>query len=315
MKTLKVIKLFTFFVGLSLGLIACNNGSNKSKADQNPASKLSVVCTTGIIADAVQNIVGKQATVVALMGAGVDPHLYKASQGDLAKLVNADVIIHNGLHLEGKMSDVLDNLKGRKKVLAFADGLPPLKLINNTSFANAHDPHIWFDVDLWRQAMCVISAQLQAIDTANAKIYKQNTFIYNQKLIDLDQRTLNQIAQIPKNQRVLITAHDAFSYFGNRYQIEVRGLQGISTVSEFGLRDITNLVNFIVERRIRAVFVESSVPQKSLEAVVKGCNDKGFDVKIGGTLFSDAMGGNGTPEGTYIGMVRHNVNLIAQGLK
>lgn len=291
-------------------LFACDQ---KPREESN--SPLHIVCTTGMIGDAVQRIVGQNAEVVTLMGPGVDPHLYKATQGDLRYLSEANLIFYNGLHLEGKMGEVLEKVGRQKPVIAITEGLDKSRFINSTDYADAYDPHIWFDVARWREAVAYAGEQLARLDTAQADIYRQNTRNYLKELDSLDKWVRQEIRQIPQAQRVLITAHDAFAYFGEAYQIEVRGLQGISTVSEYGLRDVSQLVNFITERKIKAVFVESSVPQKSLEAVVEGCTKRGHEVKIGGTLYSDAMGEAGTPEGTYIGMVRANVRTIVDALK
>jgi manganese/zinc/iron transport system substrate-binding protein len=292
-------------------LAACTQTTEQ----RNSSEKLEILATTGMIADAAQNIVGDKANVQALMGAGVDPHLYKATQGDLAKLQKADIVLYNGLHLEGKMAEIFEKISRQKTVVAAADGVVPEKFMRSAQFANNPDPHLWFDVAIWAQAVAHISKQIQAKDTANAAYYQQNTKKYLGELAHLDNSVRAQIATIPANSRVLVTAHDAFGYFGAAYKIEVRGLQGISTVSEFGLQDVTSLVNFICERKIKAVFVESSVPKRSIEAVIEGCRSKGHNVTIGGTLFSDAMGAAKTPEGTYIGMVQANVNTIVNALK
>jgi manganese/zinc/iron transport system substrate-binding protein len=277
--------------------------------------KIKIVTTTGMIKDAVENIAGTNAEVTALMGPGVDPHLYKATQGDLQKLTDADVVFYNGLHLEGKMGEVLEKLGRTKPVIAVAAGIPDSLLRAVPGFQGTHDPHIWFDVHLWENAVRSISSFLQKHDTAKAEEFNANGRRYLARLDSLHAAVKVTIQQIPKQQRVLITAHDAFGYFGDAYDIEVRGLQGISTVSEFGLRDVTDLVNHIINRKIKAIFVETSVSQKSIEAVVEGCRQKNWDVKIGGSLYSDAMGRAGTPEGTYIGMVNANVKIIVDALK
>jgi len=286
-----------------------NQGGERANTE-----RLNIVATTGMIADLASNIGGELVEVTAIMGPGVDPHLYKASQGDLRLLRNADIIFYNGLHLEGKMSEVLEKLGRQQPVFAVAEGVPTSKLIKVDEAADSYDPHLWFDVSLWELVGANLTERLCATDTANATTYRNNFSAYRQSLQSLHQWVGEQLAAIPEGQRVLVTAHDAFTYFGAAYQMEVRGLQGISTLSEFGLRDISDLVGFLSEQKIAAVFVESSVPQKSLEAVVEGCLKRGHEVRIGGTLYSDAMGEAGTPEGSYIGMVRHNVNTIKQAL-
>jgi manganese/zinc/iron transport system substrate-binding protein len=274
-----------------------------------------IVTTTGMIQDAVKEVAGTRADVIALMGPGVDPHLYKATQGDLEKLTSADVVFYNGLHLEGKMGDVLEKLGRTKPVVAVSESIPDSLLRAVPGFGGTHDPHIWFDVQLWQHAVKAVAEAMKKHDPTNAAEYDANAARYLAQLDSLHIRVSESIATIPQPQRVLITAHDAFGYFGDAYQIEVRGLQGISTVSEFGLKDVTDLVNFIIERKIKAIFVETSVSQKSINAVVEGCQQKGWNVIIGGNLYSDAMGAEGTPEGTYIGMVEANVKTIVNALK
>lgn len=291
-------------------LSACSSKENK---DDN--GKLKIVTTTGMIKDAVEHVAGDRAEVIALMGPGVDPHLYKATQGDLQKLTNADIVFYNGLHLEGKMGEVLEKLGKTKPVVAVASEIPDSLLRDVPGFQGTHDPHIWFDVKLWEHAVNSASDFLQKQDPGNRELYVRNAKAYTLQLDSLHQRIKEKITEIPETQRVLITAHDAFGYFGDAYAVEVRGLQGISTVSEFGLRDVTELVNFIISRKIKAIFVETSVSQKSIEAVVEGCQQKNWNVKIGGSLYSDAMGPAGTKEGTYIGMVEANVKTIVDALK
>ncbi len=295
-----------------LGLFACEAPDTTANAD---GGKLQIVATTGMLADALKEIVGDQAEVIALMGPGVDPHLYKATQGDLKRLTDADAVFYNGLHLEGKMGEVLEKLARLKPVIAVADQLPEARLINSTDYASAHDPHIWFDVSLWSEVVGIIGVEMGRIDPSNASLYQSNAKAYQEKLSTLHQWVAAEIQKIPEKQRVLITAHDAFEYFGQAYGIEVRGLQGISTVSEFGLRDVSELVDFIASRGIKAVFVESSVPEKSLKAVVEGVTQRGHTTAIGGTLYSDAMGAEGTEAGTYPGMVRANVRTIVEALR
>lgn len=274
-----------------------------------------IVTTTGILKDAVVNIVGDAADVEAIMGSGVDPHLYKATQGDLNKLTEADVIIYNGLRLEGKMGEVLEKLSRYKTVLPATAGIPQTHLLSSADYADSHDPHVWFDVSLWMEVVGHLSSELQKKDPQNAKVYQEQTTVYLRELSALHNETKSAIASIPEQQRILITAHDAFGYYGKAYGIAVRGLQGISTLSEFGLQDVSSLVKYIVSNKIKAVFVESSVSPKAIEAVVQGCSKRGHTVLIGGTLYSDAMGEEGTPEGTYVGMVRHNTSTIVTSLK
>lgn len=299
------------FVIVALLLNACTGTNNNS----GKPLKIVTVSTTGMIADAIGHIVGERAEVTSLMGAGVDPHLYKVTQGDLEKLQNADIIFYNGLHLEGKMSEVLEKLSRKKKVVPVANGIPSGKLRLLSEKGNISDPHIWFNVALWKQAVLYASQEIQQLDTANRAVYQTNTKTFAAQLDSLDDWVRNEINTIPQQSRLLITAHDAFGYFGEAYNIEVKGLQGISTVSDYGLNDVTSLVNLIVEREIKAIFIETSVSDKSIKAVVEGCRVKGHEVRIGGALYSDAMGAPGTADGTYIGMVKANVNTIVKALK
>lgn len=305
MKTAQFILLF-----LVVSLFSCTQ--KKSEAE---GQKLKIVTTTGMLYDAAMNIAKDKADVEALMGPGVDPHLYKASQGDLSKFSNADLIIYNGLLLEGKMGEILNKISSSRPVVAAAQSLPSEQLLTAAHYENAYDPHIWFDVSLWKNAVVEISQALQKLDTANRTFYEDNTIDYLQSLDSLHAYAKKEIATIPSQQRMLITAHDAFGYFGKAYNIEVVGLQGISTVSDFGLRDISDLTEKIIENNVKAIFVETSVSDKAIKAVVMGCQEKGHNVVIGGSLYSDAMGPFGTFEGTYIGMVKSNVDTIVKALK
>ncbi len=299
---------------ISLLLSACSTTSGES---QLPISErtLNVVTTTGMIADIAKNIGGERVRVTALMGPGVDPHLYKASEGDVTRLQEADVILYNGLHLEAQMGDVLERLNEFGiKTVAVTDKIDRSLLESPPEFQGNYDPHVWFDVTLWMKAVEQVRDTLMELDPDSASTYKSNAEGYLTELEDLHQYVLDQAGTVPAEQRILITAHDAFNYFGRAYGFEVRGLQGISTEAQAGTADVQALANFIVERQTRAIFVESSVPQRNVEAVQAAVQAKGFEVRIGGSLFSDAMGSEGTPEGTYIGMVRHNIDTIVTAL-
>ena len=304
----------TLYFLLLFAIGGCTNSTGVKNADSN---QLYIVATTGMLGDAVRNVVGNRAKVESLMGPGVDPHLYKATQSDLEKLNNADVIVYNGLFLEGKMEDILEKLGRTKKAIALGDRLDKSKVIRSSAGSGNwnFDPHIWFDVSLWTEAVGIIASMMKEFDPGNASLYDENLRGYSLELTALHHWVKNEIATIPQEQRVLITSHDAFSYFGRAYEIEVHGLQGVSTASDYGLQDVTALVNLIVDRKVKSVFIETSVASRSLQAVVEGCKNLGYPVKIGGTLFSDAMGEAGTPEGTYIGMVKANVTSIVNALK
>jgi len=279
------------------------------------SGQLQVVATTGMIADSAARIAGKNARVTGLMGPGVDPHLYKASEGDVRQLAEADLILYNGLHLEGKMGDILVKLARQRPVVAVSERIPEEARLEPPELQGQYDPHIWFDVSLWAQTLEPIAEALAEIDPENAESYRANAEAYREELLELDRWVAQRVAEIPQERRILVTAHDAFRYFGRRYEIEVMGIQGISTVAEAGLRDIERVVDTVVEREVRALFVESSVPRRAIEAVQAAVRDQGHEVAIGGELLSDAMGAAGTPEGTYPGMVRHNAETIVEALK
>ncbi|WP_232695402.1 metal ABC transporter solute-binding protein, Zn/Mn family [Brevibacillus daliensis] len=277
--------------------------------------KWKVTTTIGMIADITKNVGGDKVEVTQLMGAGVDPHLYKASQGDIKRIEEADIVFYNGLHLEGKMTEIFEKMEKHKPVIPVSKNVPKDLLLGDPTYPDQADPHIWFDVSLWRMAVEQVRDSLIEIDPVNKTTYETNASAYIKELDNMHEYAKAQIASIPKEQRVLVTAHDAFAYFGKAYDIEVSALQGISTASEYGLKDVQKLVDQLVDTKIKAVFVESSVSKRSIEAVIEGAAAKNHQVVIGGELFSDAMGNPGTPEGTYLGMVKHNVDSIVSALK
>jgi manganese/zinc/iron transport system substrate-binding protein len=291
-------------------------GANGGGSSSGSGGKVKVTSTIGMISDVVKEIGGEHVEVTGIMKAGVDPHLYKASEGDIGRLDQADIIFYNGLHLEGKMVEILEKMAEDKPTVAVSKNIGESQLRQgDPSLGTAHDPHIWFDVKHWMSAAEVIRDELSALDPGHKDDYKANADAYLAKLSELDEYARTQIATIPESQRVLVTAHDAFGYFGDAYGIKVMGLQGISTASEAGTKDMTELRDFLVDNQIKAVFIESSVPRKAIDAVIQGAKEKGHTVAIGGQLYSDAMGDEGTEEGTYIGMVRHNVDTIVNALK
>lgn len=305
-------KIVLAVLTLSLLLSACATETGNSYSN----GKLNVVTTTGMIADIVKNVGGEHVEVTSLMGPGVDPHLYKASEGDIRRLQEANLIFYNGLHLEAQLGEVLEKMNDFNiTTVAVADEIDPAILLSHPQYEDAYDPHIWFDVTLWMQAVRRVQETLSETDPAHQSAYEANASAYLAQLEELHQYVLSQAETVPAEKRVIITAHDAFSYFGRAYGFEVRGLQGISTESQAGTADVQALAEFIVEQQIPAIFVESSVPQRNVEAVQAAVQSQGFDVQIGGSLFSDAMGSEGTPEGTYIGMVRHNIDTIVTALK
>lgn len=305
---------YLIFAVLSTLFIACSSNNDKTES-YSSSGKLNIVATTGMIADMVSVIGGDNVSVQGLMGPGVDPHLYKASAGDVALLSKADVIFYNGLHLEGKMAEIFEQMNKRGiDTVAVAEVVDKNKLLTPPEYEGNYDPHIWFDVELWMNTVGVVKETLIEMDPENSEEYTLNANEYLKELSDLNDYVKKRADSLPEDKRVLITAHDAFNYFGKGYGFEVKGLQGISTESEAGTSDVQELAVFIVERRIPAIFVESSVPPRYIEAVQAAVKSKGFDVVVGGELFSDAMGNPGTPEGNYLGMVRHNINTIVDAL-
>jgi len=298
---------------LALLLPGCGGPGGPSAQTAAQDGKLKITCTVGMIGDLVQRIGGSHVAVNTLLGPGTDPHLYKPSEADARALNNADVVFYNGLHLEGKMTDVLKSAAQTKKhVYPVAEKIPH-NLIRRID--EAEDPHVWFDVSLWQKVAEAIRDGLVAADEKNAAAYKTNAAAVDKELSDLHQWCKSELAGIPKERRVLVTAHDAFNYFGRAYDLEVEAIQGISTDDQASLQAINKLIDLITVRKIKAVFVESSVPEKSMRALVEGCKKRGHDVVIGGQLFSDAMDEPGKPGGSYVGMVRENVNTIVKALK
>ncbi|MEV5113247.1 metal ABC transporter solute-binding protein, Zn/Mn family [Peribacillus frigoritolerans] len=299
--------------GVLAALLVLTGCGNDTAESGNGNGKLDVVTTTGMIGDLVENIGGKHVEVTSLMGPGVDPHLYKATQGDVKTLDSADMIFYNGLHLEGKMTDIFEMMSKDKPTIAVTEDFKENQL--RKVGATEHDPHVWFDVKLWIVAAEAVKKELIAKDPDHEAEYRENYEEYVLQLEELDKYVHEEINKVPEDQRVLVTAHDAFGYYGQSYGLDVRGLQGINTLSEYGSKDVTDMRNYLVENKIKAIFIESSVPRKAIEAVIQGAGKQGHKVEIGGELFSDAMGERGTEEGTYIGMVRHNTDTIVRALK
>ncbi len=299
----------------TLALSGCGTSSEAEPSPLSLQSPFRVVTTTGMVRDIVERIVGDKGHVVGLMGDGVDPHLYKPTANDVRQLARADVVFYSGLMLEGRMESALEQVKRRgRAVFAVTEGLDRSVLIYPDNAPGHPDPHVWMDVSLWRQCAQRVATLLEQLDPDNASHYRSNFATYAAELAELDAYVRDAIQSIPEPQRVLVTAHDAFAYFSRAYGIPVRSAQGISTESEPGVNDINALVDFLVERKIRAIFVETSVSQANLRAVLEGAASKGWEARIGGRLFSDAMGPEGTYEGTYIGMIDHNATTIAEAL-
>lgn len=278
--------------------------------------KVKVTTTTNFITDTVRQIGGERVQVSGLMGPGVDPHLYKASAGDVGKLRDADVIVYGGLQLEGKMADLLDKLEERQTTVAITRDIPRARLLlPPADVAEQYDPHVWFDVTNWIFAARTTAATLKEKDPEHADLYDRNLKRYIAELQDTDAYVKQRIAEIPKDQRVLVTSHDAFEYFGRRYDMDVAAIQGISTAAESTTADVQRVAKLLAKRRVKAAFIESSVPRQTIDAVLAAAGRLGHDARIGGELFTDAAGNEGTPEGTYVGMVRANADKIAEALK
>jgi manganese/zinc/iron transport system substrate-binding protein len=302
------MKKMVFLACITLILTACKNETKTN-------GKLNVVTTTTMITDLVKNIGGDSINLQGLMGSGVDPHLYKASEGDVSKLVNADIIFYNGLHLEGKLVEVLEKMRNDTKVpIALGESLDNTKLIGSDYFASNYDPHVWFDIEFFKTFANKVREVLSEQDPENAEYYMKNEKAYLAQLDNLHKDVKGVVDALPRNKRILITAHDAFNYFGEAYTFKVVGLQGLSTATEAGVQDVQKLAAYIIDQDVKAIFVESSVPKRTIEALQEAVKSKGHDVKIGGTLYSDALGDEGTVEGTYIGMYRYNIKTIVSAL-
>jgi manganese/zinc/iron transport system substrate-binding protein len=270
--------------------------------------RVRIVATTGMIADLVRHIGGSRVVVEQLINRGIDPHLYRPCTDDVRSIVRADIVFFNGVKLEGRMGDVLSTkISNNLRV-------PVCERIQSLDVAELEDPHCWMDVQLWMDVAKVIEATLVEFAPQDASIFNVNAKGLLAELAALDENAKRWIASIPKSQRVLISSHDAFQYFGRRYGIQVEGLQGISTSSEAGLKRVEELVNMLVTLQVPSVFIESSVPEKGVRSLIEGASRKGWDVKLGGTLFTDSMGEEGTDQGTYIGMMNHNFRTITQSL-
>lgn len=304
------MKQFILGVLFFFSVVACtkNNGQENGQ--------FQVVTTTSMITDLVQNIGGDKVAVQGLMGAGVDPHLYKASEGDVSKLSNADMIFYSGLHLEGKLVEVFEKMKRQNiNTVAVSDALDKNDLIGSTLFASNYDPHIWFDVKNWQKITLFVADQLAKAQPQHKAEFEANAAAYLKKLETLENDIRAEIGTLPEDKRRLVTAHDAFNYFGKAYGFDVVGLQGLSTATEAGVQDVQKTAGYIIDHKVKAVFIESSVPRRTVEALQAAVNSKDHQVAIGGTLFSDALGNPGTPEGTYIGMFKFNVHTIVTSLK
>ncbi len=293
-----------------------DNSEDPANANSTTEKKLRVVATISMITDIVENIGRDKIDVTGIVGEGVDPHLYKPTAGDVERLKDAEIIFYNGLNLEAKIiGAVLDKMADKTKVVAVTSGTPRSQLRTASEFQGSYDPHVWHDVSLWMKAVEKVRDTLAQADPNNAEYYRSNAKNYLATLKTLHDDLQNLTAQIPDQRRILVTTHDAFGYLGRAYGFEVRGLQGLNTETEAGVADVRELAAFIIEHRIPAMFVETSTPSKGIEAVQAAVRAKGFEVEISGSLFADAMGTPGTPEGTYIGLMRYNIDTIVDALR
>ena len=305
------------FAVLAVLLGGCKPGDSSRTPENLAGRQIRVVATTSMLADLAREVGGDRVDVVGLMGPGVDPHLYQASEGTVIRMMEADVIFYNGLHLEGKMTEVFAQMRSRNaRTYAVAEeGIPQEQRRASPSFAGNYDPHVWFDVALWMDAARYVARILSEMDPVHAESYAARLQVYLDSLSELDAYVRRRVEEVPEAQRVLITSHDAFGYFGRAYGFEVRGLQGISTAAEAGTADVPALASFGAERRIPALFIESSVSPRGIEAVREAVRSRGFAVRLGGTLYGDALGPAGSGADDYVGMVRHNIDTIVDALR
>ncbi|BCJ93925.1 manganese transporter [Anaerocolumna cellulosilytica] len=309
--TKKIKFIIALTITFALFLTGC-----QSSAPAKESGTLKIVTTTTMLADLAAVIGREHVTVNGLMGPGIDPHLYQASAGDVTRMQEADVILYNGLHLEGKMGEIFESLSNQgSTVIRIEDGISEEDLLSWSENSSAYDPHIWFDVSLWKDAAQLVAKQLSETDADHSSDYAKNLELYLTELDALDTYIKDRVSELPKEQRVLITAHDAFHYFGRAYSFEVKGLQGISTDAEAGTGDVSSLADFIAEKKIKSIFVESSVPPKTIKALQAAVKAKGFDVAIGGQLYSDSLGGKDSGAETYILTVTSNIDTIVEALK
>ena len=305
------MKQLLYVLVIGLALVSCRIDEEK----ETRIGPLNIVATTGIIEDGVANIVGSECEVTALMGPGTDPHIYKPTPGDIEILDEADVIVANGLHLEGKMAEMLEKYGKEKPVIVLSDGLDEKDIIKSADFEDAKDPHIWFDPEKWMKGLMHVADTLGKIEPELDSVFQVNLLAYEKEVISMDKWVKRQFKKVDQSAKVLVTSHDAFSYFGERYGIEVKGIQGISTLSEVGLKEISEMVDFVLERKLKAIFVETSTSDKTAQSIVDGCQAKGYSVNLAGPLYSDALGEPDSDAGTYIGMIKANVVTIVEGLK
>jgi len=303
----RLLSLLSLAVFLVVSSLACSTGGRDARAEGDD-QRLRVVATTGMVADIVRAVAGERVIVHQMMGAGVDPHLYTPTRNDMAAILDADLVFTNGLRLEGRLGDALRGVGG---VVPVAERIPVQAMVADDGES---DPHVWMHVERWAKGVEVVRQALAQERPEFADEFAERAEQYRAELVALEQYIRDVAATVPSGRRVLVTAHDAFGYFGEAYGFEVIGIQGMSTESEAGLTEINRLVDRIVRDEIPAVFVESTISDRNVRALIEGARSRGHEVRIGGTLFSDATGPAGTWEGTYIGMLDHNASTVARSL-
>lgn len=303
---------------IGMAILGCSPKSSTvlRSADETDITdnRIAAVATVGMVADLVREVGGDHVTVQQLMGSGVDPHLYKATRDDVQMIMLADIVFYSGLMLEGKMTDTLIQVARDKPVIAVTEQLDTSNLLEPNESDSHYDPHVWMDVSAWLGCVDVVTDALIQYDSTHADTFRDNAESLKQRLEELHTYAVKSIETVPRDRRILVTSHDAFNYFGRAYGLEVLGVQGLSTESEAGLLRINQLVDLLVDREVQAVFVESSVSRKNIDSLIEGARAKGHQVSIGGELYSDAMGAAGTYEGSYIGMLDHNITMITRAL-
>lgn len=304
-KQLLITSLITITI-LSIGLfIFCPS------VRKNDDYRLCIVCTTTMVADAVRSLCDEDVQVISLMGPGVDPHLYRPKEGDVHRLLAADVVVYQGIHLEGKMNHALESMRAYTNVIQATKSIDR-SLLLASEFDDLYDPHIWHEVTLWQEVVRYLADQLSLLDPVYREVYQKNKNSYFNELTLLDYELREQINTIDEQDRILVTAHDAFAYYGRAYGIEVLGLQGLSTESDIGIKDVQNMANYIVNSRIQAIFLETSIAPKSMHALEQAVTHKGWYVIVGPALYSDALGAPDDVSGTYVGMMRYNTHAIVR---
>ena len=307
-RSVSILLLSALFLFVS----ACQNNGESATEPRDESQE--IIATTSIVADMLQNLCPPEIEVKGLMGPGTDPHLYKPTFSDYEAIRAADHLVLSGLHLEGKMADVMLGMKGEKHVLELAEPFIEADKIKNNDFADGHDPHYWMDIGLWKKAAAACGKTLESWFPDHQEAISSNTRAYIKELEQLEEEVKQATANIPEEQRLIITSHDALNYYARAYGYRVRSLQGFSTAAEFGLKDVSDLVDFIIAEKVPAVFVENIVSDQALNAVVQGCKEKNWRVVIGGSLYTDALGEEGSGADSYTGMIRHNTKTISTAL-